>query len=259
MINLESGIEILNRVSPQPSTSDPRPKRRSLNALEAFNDENPLIIGFGHKRGSGKDTAGEYICKNYGARRIAFADPIKVGTMVLYGMTKEQAYGSQKEEIDDFWNVSPGILQQLEGTDLHRDKLADLLPESFGDGNIWVRMAERRIRESSDAIYVITDVRFPNEAKKIQEMGGLVVRVDCDFETRMKRIGDDPENPSRDDDHVSETALDDFVGWDFILDNNGSMDHLQKGIETILERSPVETGLKKGSVQWRTDPEVSLI
>jgi hypothetical protein len=238
-----SGLALLDAVVEQPFTPTPRPSEIGLRSLDFFTPANPLIIGFGHKRGSGKDTAGAYLAKHYNAHRVAFADPIKVGAMITYGLTHEQCFGEKKNDVDPFWGTTPGKLQQIEGSDLHRLELAELMPERFGDMDLWVRMAERRINALTNRLFVITDVRFPNEAEKIKKMGGLLVRVDCEFEERMRRLGDDPDNPSRDDSHISETALDGYADWDFILDNNGTLDDLKEGVETILRHAPVEAGL----------------
>ena len=60
--------------------------------------------------------------------------------------------------------------------------------------------------------WIITDVRFPNEANIIKEKGGIMVRV--------KRPTDIAEG------HSSETALDDYKEFDYILENDGSLEDL---------------------------------
>lgn len=250
---LQSGLKLLNAISPQPSTSNPRPKKKTQEVISLFSPDDPLVIGFGHKRGSGKDTSAGYFCKHYQAERIAFADPIKALTMVAYGLDRDQAYGDQKERTDPFWDVSPAELQQVEGTELHRKRLAEIFPQKFGNQNIWVRMARRRIEEGESSFYVISDLRFPNEADMVKELDGFCIRVDCDFETRMRRTGGNFEG--RDDDHYSEVALDDFTGWDFIVDNNGSEDDLKRGLETVIRQVPVEKGIRKNGNNWQNPPE----
>ena len=55
----------------------------------------------------------------------------------------------------------------------------------------------------------MTDVRFPNEAQRIKDLGGVVWRV--------KRPGVGPANY-----HESETALDDWP-FDAVLENDGNL------------------------------------
>lgn len=54
-------------------------------------------------------------------------------------------------------------------------------------------------RVSPPCNWIITDVRFPNEAEAIKDRGGFIIRID--------RPGVEPVNA-----HPSETALD---NWDF--------------------------------------------
>ncbi len=68
-----------------------------------------------------------------------------------------------------------------------------------------------------DPSWIITDVRFPNEAKAIKDRGGLLIRVNRGNLT--------PSN------HISETALDDYNDWDCVIYNNGSIADLVEAVE----------------------------
>jgi len=78
--------------------------------------------------------------------------------------------------------------------------------------------------------WIITDVRFPNEAQAIKDRGGIVIRVNR-FKIITKTLPDGTEcsfipNPLFDgEEHPSETALDDYE-FDHVIDNNGSIDEL---------------------------------
>lgn len=72
-------------------------------------------------------------------------------------------------------------------------------------------------RKYADALYVVTDVRFPNEARRVRQSGGVVVRV----------VG--PDQTETDDGHASETPLPDDLIDRTILntkrdDNYASLD-----------------------------------
>jgi hypothetical protein len=69
--------------------------------------------------------------------------------------------------------------------------------------------------------WIITDTRFPNEAKAIKDKGGIVIRV-----VRGEA------SPTV---HVSETALD---SWDFdhVIYNNGTIEELIKKVQICLQQ-----------------------
>lgn len=60
--------------------------------------------------------------------------------------------------------------------------------------------------------WIVTDVRFKNEAEAIRKNGGILIRLN--------------RNTGSNDQHSSETALDDYKNFDLIIDNNGTIDEL---------------------------------
>jgi hypothetical protein len=115
------------------------------------------------------------------------------------------------------------FLQKL-GTDALRMGLHD---------NVWVNalMADYKLIEYGDdeqghyPNWVVTDTRFPNEAKAIKDNGGVIIRID--------RPGVEPINT-----HPSEIGLD---GWsfDYKIVNNSDIFSLKQTIETILKHLKV--------------------
>lgn len=67
--------------------------------------------------------------------------------------------------------------------------------------------------------WLITDVRFPNEAKAIKDKKGILIRVE--------RKG----CPTSE--HLSETALDSYKDWDYVIDNSGTIDELLEQVRKI--------------------------
>lgn len=82
--------------------------------------------------------------------------------------------------------------------------------------------------------WIITDTRFPNEAQAIKDRGGIVIRVNRRFDDI--EIGDKTFkfniNPAYL--HPSETSLDDW-NFDYVIDNNGSIEELIEKVKTMLE------------------------
>lgn len=166
-----------------------------------------MLIGFGHRFRVGKDTAADYLIKQYGFKRLAFADALKKVCIAAFGFTEEQVYGSKKMEVDPYWGKSPGHYLQQVGTELFRNNI---------DPNFWVKAAFRQIDADPDSNYVIPDLRFKNEAQAILDRGGYVVRID--------RPG--ASDPNRNSLHPSEVDLLDYDKWSRILHNDGPIEKL---------------------------------
>ena len=150
---------------------------------------NILLIGITGFKRSGKDTVGDYLCEKYGFTKLSYASALKKACQVIFSFTDEQLYGDdEKEKIDEYWKHSPRDILQKVGTELFREKLSEICEHI--DNDIWIRSVDRQIKmlNSSDPTrynkFVVTDVRFENEASFIRQMNGRVFRVnrfDCDM------------------------------------------------------------------------------
>lgn len=176
-----------------------------------------MIIAFGYKARSGKDTAANYLVNQHGFKPIAFAGQLKKTVQAAYGLSDAQLYGDEKLTVDPFWNKTPVELLQFIGTDVFRDKV---------DPSHWIKNTMRIIDLNPSENYIVTDMRFSNEAEAIRSRGGYLIRIDRDADLRG--------NIGRSRVHQSEVDLDFFTDWDVILDNNGSLQTLFEGVETVL-------------------------
>lgn len=70
--------------------------------------------------------------------------------------------------------------------------------------------------------WIITDVRFPNEAKAIKDRNGILIRVERFNEKQST--------------HLSEIALDKYTDFNYVIDNNGSISDLMQSVKQILEK-----------------------
>ena len=176
-----------------------------------------MIIGLGYKARVGKDTVGTYLKERHGYDITSFAYSLKEAVKTIYGWTDNHVYGSLKEVIDPYWEVTPREVMQKFGTDACRNNL---------DQQIWVKSVQRRITSNARKNWVITDVRFPNEARFVSNLGGLVIRLDRD----------DPDAIAEGTaTHSSETAMDNYGGWNNIIKNNGTLDELFTRVEEVLK------------------------
>ncbi len=99
--------------------------------------------------------------------------------------------------------------------------------ESFynEEANNYTGITNRSI--TKDLNWIITDVRFPNEADAILERGGIMIRV---------------ERPGLvENTHLSETALDNYSKFNFTINNNGTMEELVLRIKEVLKEAKILT------------------
>lgn len=162
-----------------------------------------MIIGLSGYAQSGKDTAAELLCLNYGYTRRAFADPMREALLRLN--PKIDSITHVQHLVDDYgWDIAkknPEVRRLLQhmGTEVGRGM--------FGE-NFWLVRTIAGLAPENKV--VISDVRFPNEARAIKELGGVVWRI--------LRKSVEPINP-----HPSEHAMKDYE-FDHTILNNNSLD-----------------------------------
>lgn len=175
-----------------------------------------MLIGLSGKKQAGKDffanlfkeilAYDSMFSMHYPVQNKKFADPMKKMADIFLGegFTKEwEESGSKFREgaLPVFWNkhgkpmTRRQFLQEL-GTDAIRNNLHE---------DAWVNATFANFNTDRHN-WIITDVRFPNEARAIEERNGLVIRINR------------PDLESTDN-HPSETALDNY-DFDFVFENN---------------------------------------
>jgi len=110
------------------------------------------------------------------------------------------------------------ILLQLYGTEIFRQRV---------DKDYWVKLMINKIKESDKEVFIITDVRFPNEIYMVQD--------EKDFDVTTIRIERDMKTDDIKHEHESETALDDFDNFQYVVDNNDSLEQLWNSMITIYK------------------------
>lgn len=174
-----------------------------------------FVIGLTGLAGSGKSTASHLLMSKVpGSVRIPVASCLKDMAMCL-GLTEDMVYGDKKMmPIPGLGDVTPRYILQTLGTDWGRNMIHP---------NIWVLSWRAKVRKAfSDgaSLVVVDDVRFPNEASTIREMGGKLIRISS---TRVIQMTHESER------HISGLSVDRDVT------NNGSMDELGKTIVSVAK------------------------
>lgn len=165
------------------------------------------IVGINGPAGSGKDSIAQVLVERAGYKRIGFADELKAmlydlnPTIIIYsddeGITETEKLANLVDEMgyNEAKLAYPEIrrLLQVFGTEVVRsrvpnfwlDRVDDKIAAAFMDGHPGI---------------VITDVRFPNEANYIRQRGGIVCRIETDYNVI--------EGENRQ--HSSETSMSDY-------------------------------------------------
>lgn len=212
-----------------------------------------MLIGLCAQKQNGKDTMADYLCHKYKFVKLSFASPLKEACKILFGFTEAQVNGSEKEIIDEKWGVSPRTVLQFVGTDLFRDQMKTIIP-GIGD-NFWAlclkNSIDKIIKSTPDARIVISDVRFPNEVKMIQQLGGLIVKIARSSSVQHpatateskssleKKINDIKGNSLIENNitsqHVSEKMIDTIKG-DVLIENNGTILQFYEKIDKYMDQ-----------------------
>lgn len=208
-----------------------------------------MIVGISGFINSGKNTVASILTEKYNFRQDSFAASLKDACAVMFDWPRHMVEGDTKEsrewreQIDQWWanklgipDFSPRLALQLMGTDVIRNH--------FNQG-MWFLTLENRIRKNPDKHVVISDVRFPNEIKFIQDQGGIMIRVNRGtnpvwYDTAIRANANDNSaklkmETSYADAHFSEWA---WVGskFDYEMSNDSTLDDLHRQIDIIVSK-----------------------
>lgn len=106
---------------------------------------------------------------------------------------------------------------QLYGTEIFRNRV---------DSDYWVKQVKDKCEKSDSDIILITDTRFPNEITEMYSDNYDLITI------RLLR----DINKDKSKNHYSETALDDWNEWTYIIDNKrNSLKSFQKQVIMVAE------------------------
>lgn len=206
-----------------------------------------MIIGISGKKQSGKNSVGwiinfldiyynkldwEALCKRedipqekwiynvwkspyrfeYNFELKSFASNVKEIASLLIGRENIESWEKSefKDSINPIFNITNREILQKIGEGLRKEINPD----------VWIKALFSTYTEKSN--WIITDVRYKNEADYIKEKGGYLIRVNRDT--------------GYNDNHPSEIDLDNYSKFDFIIDNNDSEMELVKKVTEIYNK-----------------------
>jgi hypothetical protein len=164
-----------------------------------------ILVGITGKAGAGKDTIADYLVREHGFTKLSFAGPLKA--MLAAAGMPEPADRAVKE-------------LPVEGFDFTWREAAQKLGTEWGRGldpDIWAKVVEQQIEtlagewRPSLSRFVLSDVRFENEAAMIRRLGGKVLHVTG----RAVELGANAG-------HASEAGVA-FAGGDIEINNSGDL------------------------------------
>ncbi len=184
-----------------------------------------MLIGLTGYKGVGKDTAAQWLIDEQGYVKLAFADKLKEAVANLFGLTlgEVELLKNDLTWVSIHWPLSEGVremsfreLLQRFGTEMGR--------HTFGE-DFWVEIWEREFYDINTTTgrhipIVATDVRFENEAQKIHELEGKLIRV--------MRPGYDSDG------HASEVELPSHY-IDAVVMNEGTIEDFHTNLAIIME------------------------
>ena len=175
-----------------------------------------IIAICGHKF-SGKSTVARLLHNAMGYPIVSFADKLKDITCILSGCMREQLedyHFKENELVPDYMRPYCGNAKkptfraflQYFGSEVMRGV----------NDNIWIDCTLSNCGEDC----IVSDCRFPNEAKAVKSRGGIVIKV----------VRPDAKAS---DSHQSETLIDE-IDADYTLWNDTTLENLEENVDSLV-------------------------
>ncbi len=193
-----------------------------------------LLIGITGKKYSGKDATAKIIQDHFGLNVTAFASKLKQALKIIFCLEDNQLFGDSKtkEIVDPRWGISPREMMQEVGTGIVRN----ICPDVWVKG-VFLDLDKHGLYYPASPGWVISDVRFRDEAQAVRERGGIIIRIIRPEPkiTLWKKIKSSIDGSNRYAKHVSEKEID-KIKPDYIIRNDGSLDELEIKVLQLMKQ-----------------------
>jgi hypothetical protein len=206
------------------------------------------LLGLLARAGHGKTTVARHLVDTRGAEVRSLAGPLKRAVRTVFGLSDDQLWGDQaaKEAIDPRYGFSARWLLQRLGTEGLRDEFGEDVHLQALLRGLRAEMAARA-PDVAARLYVVDDVRFPNDARFIAEGGpdfrGAVLKI---VSTDAPAVGSGG--------HASEQAIDAVRVEDVAATVTSSralgLGHLLGGVDAALLTSAFD-GIRPALISRR--------
>ena len=166
-----------------------------------------MILGLTGPAGAGKDTVADRLCSTYGFRKLSFAGILK--RMLAAGGMPEPSRDQKEDCIPGLPFTWRDAAQKL-GTEWGRGL----------DPDLWVKLTMMGVPPRGN--WVLSDVRFPNEATAVRKQGYLLHVTG----RKIALVGATAT-------HASEAGIR-FEDGDQVINNSANMDLLYIEIATLI-------------------------
>jgi len=159
----------------------------------------------------GKDTAADFLKQTAPGPTLKFADPLYQIQEAIYKISRLTPPEGGRDR---------GLLQFI-GTDWGRKTI---------NPDIWINVMQATLSEiPKGANIYLTDVRFPNEFRLLDQFGILKIKIKRPLEDRILYGATNLT-------HESETALDHIPDseYDSVIENNGTLDEFYAKLKALL-------------------------
>ncbi len=206
----------------------------------------PKIVGISAKIGCGKSTLAQLLCEKYPQYKImSLGDMVKKETAEWFGFPVGLCYSQEGKTKKIYlpWEDKHYTVRELlqwYGTDFVRENVSD---------TYWV---DRLVGQLNGKHVIVDDVRFVNEADRIKDLGGVLIRL----------APYDGWEPGPSAGHRSETDLDSYPHFDLTtFPKYGDLSQVAESIflEDFMPRDePEPKKIIYVAGPYRADSEIQL-
>lgn len=185
-----------------------------------------MIVGIVGKGRVGKNTLGDLLKEAFkeltGEEYIfmAYADILKEQVGISFDLSNQQLYGDLKEMPDNRYTKEDGNswtsreIMQAYG-EFHRSI----------DINYWVKKVVDKIEKECYSNVILTDIRYPNELSAINTFSGVSINITRENAPSINGAT-----------HSSETSIDNVTDYDFVVNNDGTIEELKEVAYSLVHR-----------------------
>lgn len=170
------------------------------------------VVGISGKAESGKTTLANILKKELEERhkRVLL---INYGDFVKFIATQYYNWNGEKDE------KGRALLQHI-GTEQGRMMV---------DENIWVDMVINTVAvaDRDYDVAIVADCRFPNEFSRWADKGKEILKI------RIERPEYQNKLTQEQNQHASETSMDNYRDWDLFVCNDGTYENLEEKAKTL--------------------------